>query len=146
MAVGGNSFSRPLQNICPQNQPSLSSTSRSAYEIIHRSESGSGYSNSLRSLEHRRHRARAERTWNRRAEPDESGRFRDFLVRPERKQREPTSRPILIDCSGRRVACILPRPSCPDSHRSRHGCHDSPTGVSSLAIFLAKSDLISDPA
>jgi len=35
-------------------------------------------------------------TWNRRAEPDESGRFRDFLVRPERKQREPTARSILI--------------------------------------------------
>ena len=37
-----------------------------------------------------------ERTRNRRAEPDESARLRDFLVRPERKQREPTSRPILI--------------------------------------------------
>jgi hypothetical protein len=93
-AVGGNSFSKPLQNTCPQNQPSLSSTSRLAYEIIHRSESGSGCSNSLCSLEHRRHRARAERTRNRRAEPDEPPSMGQ-RVRARRYEREPTSRPIL---------------------------------------------------
>ena len=104
MAVGGNSFSRPLQNICPQNQPSLSSTSHPAYEIIHRSESGSGYSNGVCSLELRRDRPRRKRTWNRRAEPNEPARFRDFLVSAKRKRPESTSRPILIKARGATAA------------------------------------------
>src|SRR5213078_1098326 len=70
-AVGGNPFSKPLQNTWPRNQPSLSSTSRSAYEIIHRSESGSRRGNSLCGIEHRRYRTGAERTRNRRVEPEE---------------------------------------------------------------------------
>src|SRR5205823_860039 len=85
-----------------QNQPSFSSTSDLPYEVIHRSESGSGYSNSLCSFEHRRHRARAERTWNRRTrqvcrdkEPDELARIRELCVQLQWKRREPTSRPIL---------------------------------------------------
>ena len=65
------------------------------YEVINRSKSGSGCSNSLCSLGHRRDRSRAKRTWNRRAEPDELARIPEFFVRAERKRREPTSRPRL---------------------------------------------------
>src|SRR5205823_13047730 len=83
------------ENTWTQNEPSFSSTSHSEYEVIYRSESGSGRSSSLCSLEHRRHRSRAERTWNRRAELHELARVRQFSVRAQRKRREPTSRPIL---------------------------------------------------
>src|SRR6266496_1252613 len=47
------------------------------------------------SLDRRRHRARRKPTWNRRAEPNKFARVRDFFVRPERKQQESASRPIL---------------------------------------------------
>ena len=99
-ADGGNPSEGSDPKYMTANQPSFSSTSDSPYEIIYRSESGSGRSRSLCSLEHRRHRARAERTWNRRAEPDEPARIREFFIRAQRKRREPTSRPILTKGDG----------------------------------------------
>jgi len=92
-ADGGNW--RSLQDICLANQASVSSASH-PYEAIRRSESGSGCGNSVYRLGPRCDRARRKRAHYRQTRPGEPPGIRDFAGRPERKQREPTSRPILI--------------------------------------------------